>query len=73
MDWCERCGRYFLVRSQQYVRSGIGGRGMFREPGESICDSCLKHNEWVDETGAVRTDARPTPEQVMSGEYPKPR
>lgn len=60
MDWCERCGRYFIVRTQTPVTHGIGARGTFREPGVSVCDSCLSHGEWLDENNMVRTGPRPT-------------
>ena len=42
--FCERCGRYFTPTGTT-VRRSITARGTFQEPEDSVCPSCLKHNE----------------------------
>lgn len=56
MDWCERCGRYFVRRTGKPLVHGIAARGVVvTDPSTSVCSGCLKYGEWIDETGVVRT------------------
>lgn len=58
MDWCERCGRYFVRKTGLPVNHGVRGRGPVVEAAESVCSDCLRHGEWIDEYGQVRTGPR---------------
>lgn len=44
MAWCPVCGRYWLVKSGNYVRRGIMGRSHndVIDPPDMICNSCEK-------------------------------
>lgn len=60
MDWCERCGKWFVRRTGRATTHGVSGRGMFSEPGVGVCGDCLRYGEWVDEVGMVRTGPKDT-------------
>lgn len=59
MIWCTRCGRFFIASLSRYANGPVTARGPVIDIPDSVCNSCLKSNEYVDDNGMIRDGPRP--------------